>query len=153
MRGEDKRSEILFRYVSCEARVPQDHPLRLIRAVVGEALDVLSGEFEDLYARLGRPGIAPEKLLQAFCSIRSERQLMAQLDYICCSAGSSAFRRTRRSGAPAPSARTASGFWQVTWRSGCWRRWSVSRGSGRGGVASTSPGSAADTSHACDDTR
>src|SRR6516162_7548004 len=86
MRGDDEQSGALFSYVSCEARVPSDHPLRLIRAVVDEALDVLSGEFDGLYARVGRPGIAPEKLLralllQAFYSIRSERQLMEQLDY------------------------------------------------------------------------
>ena len=86
MRGGDEHTEALFSYVSCEARVPADHPLRLIRAVVDEALDVLSSEFDQLYARIGRPGIAPEKLLralllQAFYSIRSERQLMEQLDY------------------------------------------------------------------------
>jgi transposase len=86
MRGEDEQTGALFSYVSCEARVPADHPLRLIRAVVDEALDVLSVEFDRLYARVGRPGIAPEKLLralllQAFYSIRSERQLMEQLDY------------------------------------------------------------------------
>ena len=62
------------------------HPLRLIRAVVDEALDALSAEFEALYARVGRPSVPPEKLirallLQAFFSIRSERQLMQQLDY------------------------------------------------------------------------
>ena len=86
MRGSDEQTGTLFSYVSCEARVPAGHPLRLIRAVVDEALDVLSAEFEGLYARVGRPGIAPEKLLralllQAFYSIRSERQLMEQLDY------------------------------------------------------------------------
>jgi transposase len=86
MRGDDEQAGALFSYVSCEARVPADHPLRLIRAVVDEALDVLSPEFDLLYARVGRPGIAPEKLprallLQAFYSIRSERQLMEQLDY------------------------------------------------------------------------
>ena len=86
MRGGDDQLGALFSYVSCEARVPPDHPLRLIRAVVDEALDVLSPEFDRLYARVGRPGIAPEKLLralllQAFYSIRSERQLMEQLDY------------------------------------------------------------------------
>jgi len=86
MRGGDEQAASLFSYVSCEARVPPGHPLRLIRAVVDEALDVLSPEFERLYARVGRPGIAPEKLLralllQAFYSIRSERQLMEQLDY------------------------------------------------------------------------
>ena len=86
MRGADEQTGSLFSYVSCEARVPTDHPLRLIRAVVDEALDVLSPEFDRLYARVGRPGIAPEKLLralllQAFYSVRSERQLMEQIGY------------------------------------------------------------------------
>jgi transposase len=86
MRGADEQTEGLFSYVSCEARIPAGHPLRLIRAVVDEALEALSGEFEGLYARVGRPSIAPEKLLralllQAFYSVRSERQLMEQLDY------------------------------------------------------------------------
>jgi transposase len=86
MRGGDERTGHLFSYVSCEARVPADHPLRVIRAVVDEALEVLSGEFDTLYAHTGRPSIAPEKLLralllQAFFGIRSERQLMEQLDY------------------------------------------------------------------------
>jgi transposase len=86
MRGSDERSEGLFSYVSCEARVPADHPLRSIRAIVDEALEVLSAEFERLYAKVGRPSVPPEKLLralllQAFYSIRSERQLMEQLDY------------------------------------------------------------------------
>lgn len=86
MRGSDDRSEGLFSYVSCEARVPTGHPLRAIRAIVDEALEVLSADFEGLYARVGRPSVAPEKLLralllQAFYSIRSERQLMEQLDY------------------------------------------------------------------------
>ena len=86
MRGSDDRSEGLFSYVSCEARVPQGHPLRAIRAIVDEALEVLSPALEGLYAKVGRPSIAPEKLLralllQAFYSVRSERQLMEQLDY------------------------------------------------------------------------
>jgi transposase len=86
MRGDDVRSDGLFSYVSCEARVPGDHPLRAIRAIVDEALEVLSPEFEALYSRIGRPSIPPEKLLralllQAFYSVRSERQLMEQLDY------------------------------------------------------------------------
>lgn len=86
MRGSDDQPASLFSYVSCEARVPSDHPLRLIRAVVDEALEVLSRGFDGIYAQAGRPSIAPEKLLralllQAFYSIRSERQLMEQLDY------------------------------------------------------------------------
>jgi transposase len=86
MRGWDARTEGLFSYVSCEARVPSDHPLRPIRKIVDEALGALSAEFEKLYAKFGRPSIAPEKLLralllQAFYSVRSERQLMEQLGY------------------------------------------------------------------------
>jgi len=86
MRGGDVRTDRLFSYVSCEARVPKDPPLRPIRAIVDEALEVLSPEFAKLYAPIGRPSIPPEKLLralllQAFYSVRSERQLMEQLDY------------------------------------------------------------------------
>jgi transposase len=86
MRGDDARTENLFSYLSCEARVPQDHPLRPIRMIVDQALTVLSPAFDRLYSEIGRPSIAPEKLLralllQAFYSVRSERQLMEQLDY------------------------------------------------------------------------
>jgi transposase len=86
MRGGDAKTEALFSYVSCERRVPVDHPLRPIRKIVDETLVMLSPEFEKLYAKLGRPSIAPEKLLralllQAFYAVRSERQLMEQLDY------------------------------------------------------------------------
>jgi transposase len=86
MRGEDVRTESLFSYLSCEARVPQDHPLRPIRTLVDQALTVLSPAFDQLDSDLGRPSIPPEKLLrtlllQAFYSVRSERQLMEQLDY------------------------------------------------------------------------
>ena len=86
MRGADEQTSSSFSYVSCEARVPSSHPLRRIRAVVDEALDVLSPDFDGMYAQAGRPSIPPEKLLralllQAFYSIRSERQLMEQLDY------------------------------------------------------------------------
>jgi transposase len=86
MRGSDVRTDSLFSYVSCEERVPASHPLRPIRAIVDEVLEVLSAAFEGMYAKVGRPSIPPEKLLralllQAFYSIRSERQLMEQLDY------------------------------------------------------------------------
>ena len=86
MRGWDAKTEALFSYVSCEARVPSEHPLRPIRKIVDEALEALSAEFQTLYAKFGRPSIAPEKLLralllQAFYSVRSERQLMEQLGY------------------------------------------------------------------------
>src|SRR5213080_4553790 len=86
MRGWDARSDALFSYVSCEARVPKDNPLRPIRYIVDEALGVLSPDCEKMYARFGRPSIPPERLLralllQAFSWVRSERQLMEQLDY------------------------------------------------------------------------
>src|SRR3954452_10495206 len=86
MRGDDNRSGKLFSYVDLEARVRADHPLRAIRSIVNEALAALEREFSGLYARIGRPSIAPEKLLramllQAFYSIRSERQLMDRLEF------------------------------------------------------------------------
>ena len=86
MRGVDERTGELFSYVDLEARVRPDHPLRPIRAIVNEALSALEQELAPLYARIGRPSIPPEKLiramlLQAFYSIRSERQLMERLEY------------------------------------------------------------------------
>jgi transposase len=86
VRGEGGRSQGLFSYVPLERRIPADHPLRAIRALTDEALARLSRDFNKLYARDGRPSIPPERLLralllQAFCTVRSERQLMEQLDY------------------------------------------------------------------------
>jgi transposase len=86
MRGSDRRTGELFSYVDLEARVPARHPLRVIRRLVNEVLAALDAEFARLYASSGRPSIAPERLLralllQAFYTIRSERQLMEQLDY------------------------------------------------------------------------
>jgi transposase len=86
MRGSDMRTGELFSYVDLEERVPRNHPLRVIRRIVNEVLAELDGEFEKLYAAEGRPSIAPERLLralllQAFYTIRSERQLMEQLHY------------------------------------------------------------------------
>ena len=86
MRGTDRRSGELFSYVDLEQRVGADHPLRAIREVVSTALAALSGDFAGLYSGRGRPSIAPEMLLramllQAFYSIRSERQLMERLEF------------------------------------------------------------------------
>ena len=86
MRGMDERSGLLFSYVDLEGRVPGSHPLRAIRLIVNEALSVLTARFEALYSPFGRPSIPPEQLLramllQAFYSIRSERQLMERLDF------------------------------------------------------------------------
>ncbi|MHB8156110.1 MAG: transposase, partial [Desulfocucumaceae bacterium] len=78
MRGDDVQQQAMFSYLSPEARVPQDHPLRPIRNMVNQALIELSGEFQAMYSREGRPSIAPEKLLRALLlqvlyTIRSER--------------------------------------------------------------------------------
>jgi len=86
MRGDDQQQDGVFSYVSLEQRVPGDHPLRVIRKMVDEALGELSGRFNELYASTGRPSIAPEKLLralllQALYGKRSERLLMEELDY------------------------------------------------------------------------
>jgi transposase len=85
MRGTDERSGSLFSYVDLEARVPASHPLRAIGSIVNNALRELAPDFAALYSRIGRPSIAPERLLramllQAFYSVRSERQLMERLD-------------------------------------------------------------------------
>jgi transposase len=86
MRGSDARSGSLFSYVDLEQRVPAKHPLRVIKAIVDDVLVSLDGEFDRLYEGTGRQSIAPERLLrasllQAFYSVRSERQLMEQIDY------------------------------------------------------------------------
>jgi transposase len=86
MRGDDRGPETMFSYVSAEQRVPSDHPVRAIRALVDDVLREMSREFDRLYSDVGRPSIPPERLLRAqllqiFYSIRSERLLMEQLDY------------------------------------------------------------------------
>jgi transposase len=86
MRGDDEQQNHMFSYLSPEMRVRKDHPLRAIRAMVDEVLSQLSRRFDSMYARVGRPSIAPEKLLRAqllqmLYSIRSERLLMEEMDY------------------------------------------------------------------------
>jgi transposase len=86
MRGADHHNERLFSYVRPDSRVPADHPLRAIRKITDAALASLSDRFDKLYSDIGRPSIPPEKLLralllQAFYSVRSERQLMEQMNY------------------------------------------------------------------------
>jgi transposase len=86
MRGDDRQSAGMFSYIGPEQRVPPDHPLRPIREMVETALRELSREFARLYPKTGRPSIPPEKLLRALLlqllySVRSERQLMEQLNY------------------------------------------------------------------------
>lgn len=86
MRGDDEQQLEVFSYVSPEQRIPQDHPVRPLRVMADEALRELQPRFGKLYAKTGRPSIAPEKLLRALLlqvlySVRSERMLMEQLNY------------------------------------------------------------------------
>jgi len=86
MRGMDEASGSLFSYVDLEERIPARHPLRTIRQVVNAALASLDAEFDALYAVFGRPSIPPERLIRAsliqiLFSVRSERQLMEQMEY------------------------------------------------------------------------
>src|SRR5438093_10378702 len=86
MRGHDDQAAHLFSYVSPEQRVPADHPLRAIRQLTDRVLATLSPTFTRMYSTIGRPSIAPEKLLrtlllQVLYTVRSERLLMEQLEY------------------------------------------------------------------------
>lgn len=86
MRGGEEGSEGMFSYLRPDQRVPKEHPLRPIREIVDRALASLSRQFAVLYSHTGRPSIPPEQLLralllQAFYTVRSERQLMEQLEY------------------------------------------------------------------------
>src|SRR5271157_46352 len=86
MRGDEKQQEAMFSYLNLEQRVPAEHPLRAIRQMVDQALGELSQHFDGLYARGGRPSIPPEQLLRArlvqvLYGLRSERQLMEQVEY------------------------------------------------------------------------
>jgi transposase len=86
MRGSDEQQAAMFSYLSPEQRVPLDHPLRPIRLICDKMLQQLSSLFETMYSEMGRPSIAPEKLLRALLlqvlyTVRSERMLMEQLNY------------------------------------------------------------------------
>ena len=86
MRGDDLQQAGMFSYLSPEQRVPKYHPLRAIRKITEAVFVELSSQFDKMYARLGRPSIAPEKLLRALLlqvlySVRSERLLMEELNY------------------------------------------------------------------------
>jgi hypothetical protein len=86
MRGPELSQSSMFSYLSIEDRIPQDHPLRSMRRLLDPVLTELSPRFSALYSNTGRPSIPPEQLLRALLlqilyTIRSERQLMEQLDY------------------------------------------------------------------------
>lgn len=138
MRGEEVTQGTLFSYVDLEERVPKDHPLRRMRLLVDGILASLSDEFAAWYSHTGRPSVAPEKrlralLLQVLDTIRSERQLVEQLDYTSCSAGSSGSASMIRSGTARCSVPTVTDCcrkrWRVSSSTGCWplpngRAWS-----------------------------
>jgi len=87
MRGDDQQLQTgMFSYVALEDRIPADHPLRGVRRLVDAVLAEMSKDFDGVYSQVGRPSIAPERLLRAlllqvFYSVRSERLLMEQLNY------------------------------------------------------------------------
>ena len=86
MRGPEVSQSSMFSYVAIEDRIPQDHPLRAMRRLLDPVLADLSPRFAVLYSKTGRPSIPPEQLLRALLlqilyTIRSERQLMEQLEY------------------------------------------------------------------------
>src|SRR5262249_24780139 len=114
MRGVFSDQGRLFSYISPEARVPANHPLRKIRKLVRNVLGELNRSLSRLYASEGRPSIPPEQLLsvlllQVFYGIRSERQLMEQLDYNLLYRWFVDFRPTTRCGTRPCSRRTATG--------------------------------------------
>jgi len=86
MRGQDPEQAAMFSYLTLEQRIPADHPLRAIRALTDRALRRIDAELDKLYSWTGRQSIPPERLLRALLlmvlySLRSERQLMEQLNY------------------------------------------------------------------------
>src|SRR3954470_23276164 len=136
MRGGDRIQSAMFSYLSPETRVRKEHPLRAIRAMVDSALREMSPLFDDMYSELGRPSIAPEKLLRAqllqmLYSVRSERLLMEEIDYsvlfrwfvgmnrsitASCPGGAWEGTGTSRSGMQRYSRRTGTGYWNTTSR-------------------------------------
>lgn len=128
MRGDDHQQSHVFSYLSPEARVRKDHPLRAIRAMVDEALARMSRRFDGMYAKMGRPSIAPEKLLRAqllqmLYSIRSERLLMEEMDYnllfrwfVGLNADDQVWDAPRLP-------RTATACWKLTWPRNFWVAW------------------------------
>src|SRR5688572_10883444 len=86
MRGPDEQTADMFSYLSPEARVRADHPLRAIRQMTDRVLRELSPRFDRMYSDIGRPSIPPEQLLRALLlqglyTVRSERLLMEEIDY------------------------------------------------------------------------
>jgi hypothetical protein len=84
VRGGDQQQNHIFSYLSPEARVRKDHPLRAIRTMVDEVLTQLSRRFDRMYARVGRPSIAPEKPLRRSCFAELKNQIgLWRLRLVC----------------------------------------------------------------------
>ena len=86
MRGDERFQEEMFSYGSLSQRVPEDHPLRRVRAMADEAMRSLEGRFEQMYSQMGRPSVPPEQMLRALLlqmlyTVRSERMLVEQMEY------------------------------------------------------------------------
>jgi len=131
MRGEDRQQGPMFSYVSLDQRVPTNHPLRQLQPMVNEALAELSPRFEELYSRVGRPSIAPEKLLRALLlqvsyTVRSERLLMEQLDYNLLFRWLVGLGMAIRFGCRRSLPRIGTACWKERWprpsSPGCWSR-------------------------------
>ena len=85
MRGYENQQQQMFSYINLEERVPQNHPLRKLKAITNQVLERISHHFDLIYSDIGCPSIPPEQLLrglllQIFYTIRSERQLMEHID-------------------------------------------------------------------------
>jgi transposase len=118
MHGKEELPVLMFSYVNYEGRVPSQHPLRMIRAIVDEALEMLSATFERLYASHRRSldsagEIAARVAIAGFYGIRSERQLGEQMNYNRLFRWFASCRWMRQPGMPAASARTATACLKV----------------------------------------
>src|SRR6266550_9102712 len=134
MRGRFQDQGGLFSYIRPEERIPADHPLREIRKLVGEVLKELSHSFGKLYSHEGRPSIPPEQLLSAlllpvFYGLRSERQLIEQLNYNLLFRWFWAYRPMIQSGMRPPSPKTAIGFSAAMCSGSSWKGFWIAQGS------------------------
>jgi hypothetical protein len=143
MRGGDEICGELFSYIDLEERVRADHPLRPIREIANAALTARSGDFAALYCGMGRSSVPPEKLLramllQAFYSVRSERQLMERIEFDLLFRSFVGVGIDDACGTIPPLQRTATGCWKARSPPSSWPRYCRSRGSSGCCRASTS---------------
>jgi transposase len=124
----DHQQADMFSYLSPEARVRKDHPLRAVRSMTDEILSNMSPLFDAMYAEVGRPSIPPEKLLRAqllqmFFSVRSERILMEEIDYSILYRWFVGLNLDERFGMQRRLRRTATDCWKRWWLRSFWLRW------------------------------